>query len=546
MSEQKKQNDEIDQIIDDLGKEDEKHKKALQRLLDKAISDKDKYLAVSAKMGSNRSYISSVSLRWFADVNFASDLSIFDEHRDKDSKGININKDTLDMLSQRKPDWSRQLIMTVYLAIRNHHKFPPALLVAYEDWILDKNHDNWGMDKKALKDSLPHEPLDSKNWVVNLNHRGTKFYALDGQHRLMAVRGLRELIQGNLSKKNKEGKNGKAITLDHILKYHTQGEVDESTIRRKLDSIMDEERMGVEIIPAVQRGETRDEAFMRLRQIFVDVNQNARSLEKSELALLDEENGFRIVARRVMISHELFRAGDAGDSLRVDMKSSQLSETSEDYTTLQTIANIAESYLEQQEDFSHWGNEMCGIKGAGMIRPGDEELGKGEDKLLEYFNAIKELPSHKRMMKGTPTKDIRSDEANVLFRPIAQEALAGAIGELEREKGLSPQDICKKLAKKDDIKFSDLKLDELASPFFGVLWHPVNGVMRKQSSDKELATQMFCYLLSGGMEDEEREFLKEKVFESRRVTLDNVEPAEAIGLDGKQTTLDKFELPNPW
>ena len=113
-------------------------------------------------------------------------------------------------------------------------------------------------------------------------------------------------------------------------------------------------------------------------------------------------------------------------------------------------------------------------------------------------------------------------------------------------KDFPPQDICKKLAKKDDIKFSDLKLNEPASPFFGVLWHPVNGVMRKQSSDKELATQMFCYLLSGGMEDKEREALREKVFESRRVTRDNVEPAEAIGLDGKLTTLDKFELPNPW
>ena len=539
-------------MIENRAKFKEEEKNLFRELLDGALDSKNKYLAILAKMGINKSYIASVSLDWFSNIHFASDLEIFNEHRDEQSKSIRINSDTLDILSQRKPDWRRQLVMTAYLALRDNHKFPPALLVAYQDWILDLDHDNWGMDGRALQDSLIQEPLDSRGSIVNLDHKNTRFYALDGQHRLMAIKGLRDLIEGNFFEKDKYGKSNKEmITLAKVMQHNEENNVDENTIKQKLISIIENEQIGVEIIPAVQRGETRNEAFMRLRAIFVDVNQNAKRLGKSELALLDEDNGFRIVARRTMVLHDLFRAGDVDDSLRVDMKFTQLNEKSEHYTTLQTIANIAESYLKKQEAFSRWGREICGIKGAGLLRPSDEELKEGESKLSNYFDAIQQLPSHKRMMQGTPAGTIRScnhdpGEANVLFRPIAQEALAGAIGLLESDKGLSPQDICKKLAKKDDIKFSDLKLNEPASPFFGVLWHPVNGVMRGNSSDKELATQMFCYLLSGGMEDKEREFLKEKVFESRRVTQDNIEPAEAIGLDGKQTILDKFELPNPW
>ena len=438
-------NNDRDKMIENRAKFKEEEKNLFRELLDGALDSKNKYLAISAKMGSNKSYIASVSLDWFSNVHFASDLDFFKKHRDEEGKSIEINKDTLDILSQRRPDWRRQLAMTVYLAIRDHHKFPPALLIAYQDWMLDPNHDNWGMDKRALQDSIMQEPLDSRGSIINLDHKNTRFYALDGQHRLMAIRGLRDLIQGNLFKKDKYGKaNKEIITLGRVMQYNEENKVDENTIKQKLTSIIEDEQIGVEIIPAVQRGETRNEAFRRLRAIFVDVNQNARRLEKSELALLDEENGFRIVARRVMISHEIFLTGDVDNSLRVDMKSAQLNEKSEHYTTLQTIANMAESYLKKQGAFSRWGREICDIKGAGLLRPSDEELEKGESKLSNYFDAIKNLPSHKRMLQGTPTGTIRScsrdpeGEANVLFRPIAQEALAGAIGLLESDKGLSP------------------------------------------------------------------------------------------------------------
>lgn len=546
-------NNSLDQDIAEFEDQTGKRVRILRQILDEVTSAEDKYLAVAAKMGSNKSYISSVPLKWFADINFASDLDIFKEYRDENNKSIEINESTLGMLSQRKPDWSRQLAMTVYLAIREHHKFPPALLVAYQDWILDKDHNNWGMDGCALQDSLTHEALDSKNWVVNLNQHGTKFYALDGQHRLMATRGLRDLIQGSLPKKNKEGRIEKfVITIDDVLEHHTKGDGNQrDDLRRKIESILDSEKIGVEIIPAVQAGETLDEAFRRLRQVFVDVNQNARSLEKGELALLDEVNGFSIVARSVMVTHRLFRA--KGDSLRVDVKASQLNEKNPHYTTLQTITSIAKSYLGQLEEFEHWENHVCGINGAGMLRPDDDELDAGRQKLKAYFDAMMTLPSHQDMIQGAEVQKFRmrvddGGQDNVLFRTTAQEALADAIGLLEGESNgrISPKEICTTLAKKDDQDQPHLKLRDPASPFFGVLCHPVDLKMRKQHY-KRLATDMFRHLLDGGTSDEQaRRNLKKAVFDSRRVTPEGVDPAEAIGLDGNRIKFEDFELPVPW
>ena len=554
MSNQGKQIDNrIEQDLPDV-KEIEDYERRVKRVfknaLDRETSNENRYLAVSARMGDNKSYISSVRLRWFADVNFASDLDIFEKYRDENNKSIEINEETLSMLSQRKPDWSRQLAMTVYLAIRKHRKFPPALLVAYQDWILNPDHDNWGMDGRALKDSIENKALDSQAWVVSLNHADTKFYALDGQHRLMSIRGLRDLIQGNLSKKNKDGKAGKPIKIEDVLGHQANSnDENKEDLRRRIESILDQELIGIEIIPAVQRGETRDEAFMRLRQIFVDVNQNPKRLEKGELALLDENDGFKIVARNVMISNELFRTKD--NSIRVDTKSSQLNENSEDYTTLQSIAKTAKLYLERRAEFEHWNDEVCKIKGAGKLRPDDSELDDGEKKLTAYFDAIKTLPSHKLMIDGTKkVAELRGRDGdnhdNVLFRPIAQEALASAIGFLEQERGLTLEQICKKLAKKDDRSCPDLKLTDTVSPFFGVLCDPVEKKMRKDSYLK-LAKDMFCHLLGGEEPDHDvREKFREDVFQSRRITTEADESAEALDFGGKPVSRDKFKLPKPW
>ena len=544
-------NDDKSAELPDLDALEKNEQGLLRRLLDKDLEQGQWIFAISCRMGESTSYISSVPLKWFSGVKFPSALSIFDEYRDEQSESVRINKETINSLSQRRPDWSRQVGMTSYLAFRSHHKFPPVLLVAYQKWVFDSNSDNW-VGGKATKDSVTRKNLDSRGWVVDIGHGGTDFYALDGQHRLMAVKGLRELTEdGSLPVKKKDGELKKnVVTMEKILEEHPNFRgVDKPTLREDINSIM-EEQIGVEIIPAVLAGETKEEAFSRLRKIFVDVNQSAKRLERGELALLDEMDGFRIVGRQIMVSHKLF-AHD--DGLRVDTKLNQLTEKSEDYTTLQAIVGMARGYLKKHEPFNKWENIIGGIPNAGTLRPLDDEIEEGKEKLIAYFDAVATLPSHKKMLSGTNVSKLRSSQDggydNVLFRPIAQESLATAVGTLEKDKGMSIKSIFIKIQKKDSDKKSAFRLKDRTSPFFGIFCDPIDLKMRRQEKYKKIATDLFIHLLGGGISDkDEKEILRKKVFDSRRTTPEDSESpdASAINYNGKEVSYKDFQLPKPW
>src|SRR3712207_4788674 len=96
------------------GKEENKH--ALKVLLDEQLGQDNVMLVSRARMGHTTSYVGSVSLQWFANnVRFASNLPLFQHKLDTATKKIIIDQDTINEISQRNPDWSRQAAMTQYL-----------------------------------------------------------------------------------------------------------------------------------------------------------------------------------------------------------------------------------------------------------------------------------------------------------------------------------------------------------------------------------------------------------------------------------------------
>ena len=117
---------------------------------------------------------------------------------------------------------------------------------------------------------------------------------------------------------------------------------------------------------------------------------------------------------------------------------------------------------------------IFGVKGAGVERPEDDEIEKGLKKLAGYFMALETLPSHGRMMEGTPVSALRSDpdgEDNILFRPIAQVALARALAHLQAKEGADLHDLMSMLAKHE--KKGHLKLTSKTAPWFGILCDPI-------------------------------------------------------------------------
>lgn len=531
----------LDQVADQFLESERKYKRALRGLLDWQRDRENHQVALPAKMGTSKSYLMSVPLGWVAaNVYFARDLPVFKQHLQNSGDKIKINDTTIAYLQQREPDHRRQLPMAVYLATRKHHKFPPLLLVAYQGWVFDKASDKWGPDAKALEPSLKIESLDSKSCLVDLDVTNTRYFALDGQHRLMAIKGLKDLLDGHLTAKKKDGSSaGKGISREEIENHYLESRESGFDID-KLQGMMDDEIIGVEVIPAVQTDETYEEAVARLRNVFVDVNENAKRLEKSELSMLDENDGFRIVARTLMTKHQLFMKGS---QLRVDTKSSQLSESSEYYTTLNTIVNIARGYLGQKPEFADWKNPILDVKDVGAMRPDMEEITAGFEELGNYFTALETLPSHRDMMQGTPVSNLRKD-GNILFRPIAQTALASAIANLQKDSHFDLAELMQKLAEHEEM--GDLELKSKGAPWFGVLCDPIAEKIRRKKFYEELCERMFIYLLGGGIEDTvEREKLRGDFFNARQGSTESTEP-EAYDMEGALVKYDQFILPHPW
>ena len=545
--------DRIRQTSEDLLEREFNYKEALRLLLDWQRDREDHHVALPARMGTSKSYLVSVSLGWIAaNVYFARDLPIFKEHQRKDSKVIDINDVTAEYLQQRAPDYTRQLPMAMYLATREHHKFPPLLLVAYQDWVYDKKHDMWGPRGRARESSLNVVGLDTKACVVDLDVANTKYFALDGQHRLMAIKGLKDLLDnGRLSARKRDGTPiaGKDMTRDEIEGYFEERDLDPDKLQGAMDEVM-----GIEIIPAVQNHETFRESVSRLRNVFVDVNENAKRLEKGELTLLDENDAFRIVARTVMTKHPLFRGGSSG--LNVDTKSNQISERSLNYTVLNALVSIAQAYLGEKSEFNGWKDtvlDLKGRRGVGPLRPTDGEIEKGLEQLSMYFDALAKLPSHQGMIlhfssggkAGKSPAEFRGDSnRNILFRPIAQVALARAIARLQKEKGVDLQILMEILSSHEES--GDLDLASEKAPWFGILSDPM-GKVRRQRKYEDICVEMMIYLLGGGFDDEQRrKKLLNDFFEARLGGEGDSGEPMARDLSGDLKTEDEFSLPDPW
>ena len=519
-----------------------RNKLALRILLDGQHDQKDTVLALKSEMGSCESYITSVPLSWVAaHTQFARDLPIFRNSRENNNGNITINSTTIAYLQQRAPDFTRQLPMTIYLATRKHHKFPALLLVAYQDWIYNDDSDNWGPDDRALVQSLSVEPLDSGFNYVNLGVEKTNYFALDGQHRLMAIKGLRDLLDGGLYAKDSEGQpyNKKRITLEEIEQIRSQFGLK----NQELQKIMDQ-RIGVEIIPAVQTRDSKLESVARLRNIFVDVNQNAKKLTKGELALLDENDGYSIVARTIMVNHKLFQSQDG--IIRVNTKSGVISNRSKYYTTLNSMVNVVENYLSNFSEFDEWKTPILELKNVGKIKPYDEQIESGLKILTKYFDELIHLPSHTAMaMNDVSVSDLRNEEdGNILFRPIAQEALAVAVGKLHAE-GNSINNLISLLVKQE--KLGKLKLNTKKSPWFGVICNPIDSKIRRHIKYRNLCSRLFLYFLGGKLIEEQYETLRNDLFEARVVGTSKESDIDlAFDFDGNLKEYKNFSLPAPW
>lgn len=269
--------------------------RVLSRLLGDIRAKKNQHLVQHVRMGEVSSYLLSVNLKWISEkVGFAANLPVFRGSGER-PKRIVTSSETVETIQWLQPDWRRQLEMVVYLAMRRHHKFPPLVLVGYQGWVHDDRHEKWGVDGLSMNDSLTIYGLEPTGSYWGLDDSGTQFYALDGQHRLMAILGLRDLIQTGylhaLDKNRKPVRNGKGMHYDDVVDYISKNTGEpQSDIHERLQHVMDE-GIGIEVVPSVQRGENFKKALDRLSQMFADMHENAKGPISGEIPLTDVLSG---------------------------------------------------------------------------------------------------------------------------------------------------------------------------------------------------------------------------------------------------------------
>ena len=522
-------------ITSQLRQKESEEKEALALLLERHLSRQEQLFVQKTKMGTAQSYLGSVTLEWLASrVSFALQLQLFRRKYDQKTHNIIRDSETIEELQQRPLDWSRQAHLAQYLAVLKNHKFPPILVVISKDWVNDPNAIEWDSECRADVSVDDFTSLDKNDSIGLLNiGKNYSIFALDGQHRLMGIQGLMELLQtGKLDIYNKDKKaTGNPITLDDLIEEY---DLDPIALQS-----LSKEKIGIEIIPAVIKGETYEEARRRVRSVFVHVNRMAISLSKGQLVLLNEDDGFAIVSRRLAITHPLLKDRDEKDwNSRVNWDSATIASKSTVLTTLQALQNMTEGYLEDK--FPQWKSKNK--KNLISLRPDDQEIEEGLKLISKLFDGLASLPSYRQLEQGVKTYELRrfnhekgGGEGNFLFRPVGQIALAQALGFLVFGKEMQLESIIKKI-----IYFYEIGgfsyMDRYQSIWYGVLYDPMK--KRIQVSGKKLASRLLIYLLGGVKDDLEKAEIRRALAEARTIE------EKTIDFQGNFVNPKKVGLPN--
>ena len=492
----------------------------------------DAVLAQVGHMAESINFTFNRTLKWIAsDTKLASDLPYFSNLKDPNTGEIVINEDNIDNVRQRPVDWSRQEELARYLVAEPLHQFPPLLLVITTAWAEDENAPEWDENGRATKSTFEYQPLGDFDGMVELSLDPAKYaiYALDGQHRVVGIRGAIEMVNsGQFQPKDKSGKaKGANVQRDEWLG-------DERTLSdvNKLPG----ETIGVQLIPGVIKGETMAEAQRRVASVFVHVNQTAAPLKDGDLTLIDRNDGCADVAKYIATKHPLF----AGTK-RVNWSNNTISKRSTLLTTLSTLKTCAKLYLQEEVDFESWFVK----KGRGKTvskRPSDAEINKARQLLDDIWTRIAKLPNF-QILDGNPASKItelrnftsEGGQAHMLYRPIGQQVLIQAVGILLHKPGvtLTLDQIFEALARYD--KAGGFRLDDPGNPWYNVVYSESLGKM--VVSGKELATELLVYLVAGGPHPE-REALRKKFAAARKSR-----EGYAWDLNGNEVPIDQVQLP---
>lgn len=332
------------------------------------------YPAIQASMGSWTYYIIRMTMREAAEsVRFASEV-----WKDR----------TLDQAIQRTLNQGRVKKEIVQYLSRQEHRFFSSIVVAALEgnpqWIpLEIS------DVPSMQVFSGYDPLSDTFGVLRFDGR-QRYYALDGQHRLSAIKTL----------------------LDR-----------ESEVRRDAPKGFADEQISVVVVVPGEH-ENDDEFLRRYRRLFGNLNRYAKATDNVTNIIMDEDDVFAILTRRLITDHAFFQATVDKDqeSFRVKTRPGKSLRPGDSfYTSLETLYAMNTSLLASRERLNlEWSN----LKMFKRFRPEDDEIDLLYQELEDYWNALIEIIPALTSNPPTMRRHDHEGSDSALFWPICQEVMA--------------------------------------------------------------------------------------------------------------------------
>jgi DNA sulfur modification protein DndB len=356
--------------------------------------------AVHGQVGSWNYYATKMTAGELAEhVRFASDLD---------------QPKVLDAIIQRVLNENRaKHDIAAYLAENKDHFFNSIVVAAWEG--------NPTFFSVELADDPRFEMIAdhrfAKSFGVLRFDGHQKYYALDGQHRLKAIKDL----------------------LARETEFNPPPE------------FQFEEFPVVIVVP--KQGERFSDFIPRYRRLFSNLNRYAKAMDLATVIAMDEDDTFAILTRRLIAEHDFFQWFEHDTTSRIRVKGGK--NVPETENCLMSIISL----YEMNGDLL-WSNQRQNERGKlkqfiKLPRQADDLLDSWFAELVDVWNAIlEELP----MLRNTPTnyrssagEDFERDGQMVtnhlLFRPIGLGMLAGVVRRLlDEHPDSSPKEAIKGLS----------------------------------------------------------------------------------------------------
>ena len=350
------------------------------------------YPALCSQMGSWNYYVVKMSARELSEnVKYASEVyddRTLDEAIQRVLNESRVKKEIVEYL-KRQPD--RFFSSIVVAALEGDPMFYPVEVT--EDPRFAIFHDD-----RRLNEAFGVLKFDGKQ----------KYYALDGQHRLAAIKTLLD--------RNNPLSDGAPELFE------------------------DDEFSVIVIVP--RQGDSTEIFMQKYRRLFSNLNRYAKPTDQATNIIMDEDDIFAILTRKLVTENKFFKSEDKQSKSRriKTRKGKNLTSKDSYFTSLETLYEMNIELLSSAQRRSKgWGpviEEYEKLTTFKRFRPSEEYIDSLYEELTLYWEALlAEVPHLDKEPTHMRIHDLADEESeeetdHLLFWPIGQQMLGEIVREL--------------------------------------------------------------------------------------------------------------------